>query len=186
MTVMRTLPFSAPLTRADLAEIVDEEPDDGRRYELIDGVLVVSPASRHVHQVVLGNLHLLLRSACPAELQVILAPFAVALADDTEVQPDLLVAPRSQFTSRELPGAPLLAVEVLSPSTRRFDRLLKRDRFEQAGVASYWLVDPDEPAVVVLELVAGRYVEAGQAAGSERLAVRSPCDVVLCPDDLLL
>ncbi len=85
-----------------------------------------------------------------------------------------------------LPGPSLLAVVVLSPSTRRFDRLLKRDRFEPAGIAWYWLVDPDEPAVVVLELRDGRYVEAGRAAGSERLAVRAPYDVVLCPADLLL
>jgi hypothetical protein len=115
MTSMTTLPFGRPLTRADLDDLPE---DDGHRYELIDGVLIVSPSPRHAHQVVVGNLHLLLRAACPADLQVILAPFAVALADDTEVQPDLLVAPRSQFTATELPGPPLLAVEVLSPSTR--------------------------------------------------------------------
>jgi len=57
-----------------------------------------------------GNLYLLLRVACPPQLKVVLAPFAVALADDTEVQPDLLVAPRTQFTRHELPGPPLLAV----------------------------------------------------------------------------
>ena len=101
MPTMTTLPFGRPLTRADLAHL----PDDGHRYELIDGSLIVSPAPRHGHQTVVGNLYVLLRAACPPELQVILAPFAVALADDTEVQPDLLVAPRAQFTERELPGA---------------------------------------------------------------------------------
>ena len=75
-------------------------------------------------------------------LHVGLAPFAVGLADDTEVQPDILVAPRAQFTERDLPAPPLLAVEVLSPSTRRVDLLLKRDRYEEAGIASYWIVDP--------------------------------------------
>lgn len=80
-----------------------------------------------------GNLHVLVRATCPAALQVLFAPFAVALAEDTELQPDLPVAPRTQFTERELPGAPLLAVEVLSPSTRRVDLLLKRDRLQQPG-----------------------------------------------------
>ncbi len=85
---MTTLPFSRPLTRADLETM----PDDGHRYELIDGTLVVSPAPRLGHQTIVGNLHLALRAACPPELAVILAPFAVALADDTEVQPELVPA----------------------------------------------------------------------------------------------
>ena len=57
-------------------------------------------------------------------------------AEDTEVRPDLLVAPREQFTRKELPGPPLLAVEVLSPSIRRVDLLLKGDRLQAAGVLS--------------------------------------------------
>ena len=182
MTDVSTLPFSRPLTRADLDDL---PTDDGHRYELIDGVLLVSPGPRHGHQTVVGNLYLLLRQACPAGLQVLLAPFAVALADDTEVQPDLLVAPRSQFTDRELPGPPLLAVEVLSPSTRRVDQLLKRDRFEAAGVPSYWLVDPDEPSVLVLELREGVYVEAASARGPAGCDISSPFPVSIVPDRLL-
>jgi len=118
MIAVTTLLFSRPLTRADL----EDTPDDGHRYELIDGVLIVSPGPDLPHQDVVGNLHLLLRAACPPELKVVLAPFDVVLAEDTVLEPDLLVAPRSHFTRRELSGAPLLAVEVLSPSTRRFDR----------------------------------------------------------------
>ncbi len=187
MTVMQAtspilLPFGRPLTRADLESL---PTDDGHRYELIDGVLLVSPGPRHSHQTVVGNLYLLLRGACPAHLQVILAPFAVALADDTEVQPDLLVAPRSQFTERALPGAPLLAVEVLSPSTRRVDLLLKRDRLQEAGVASYWLVDPERPSVTVLELREGTYVEALVLEGEQSGEVLAPYAMVLRPDDLL-
>ena len=172
---------SRPLTRADL----QDTPDDGRRYELIDGTLIVSPAPRIPHQRVVGNLHLLLHAGCPADLELFFAPLAVALAEDTELQPDLLVAPRAQFTDTELLGAPLLAVEVLSPSTRRVDLLLKRDRLQEAGCASYWLVDPDEPSVLVLELADGRYVERGRATGDERLEVTSPYPVTLVPADLL-
>ena len=173
MASMTTLPFGRALTRADLETM----PDDGHRYELIDGVLIVSPSPRHVHQTVVGNLHVLLRSACPADLQVILAPFAVALADDTELQPDLLVAPRSQFTARELPGPPLLAIEVLSPSTRRVDLLLKRDRLQSAGVPSYWLVDPDALTVTVLELRDGRYEEVAVLQGEAPHVLQRPFPV---------
>ena len=98
MTAMTTtigLPYGRPLTREDLQGLPE---DDGHRYELIDGVLIVSPAPRFLHQVVVGNLHLLLREACLPDLQVLLAPFAVALAEAIELQPDLRVAPLRQFT----------------------------------------------------------------------------------------
>ena len=88
---------------------------------------------------------MLMRRQCPDHLKVLVAPFDVALADDTVVQPDLLVARRSDLTVRDLPAAPMLAVEVLSPSTRRVDLMLKRSRFEAAGCPAYWVIDPDEP-----------------------------------------
>jgi Uma2 family endonuclease len=181
MTAMTTLPFARPLTRADL----EHTPDDGHRYELIDGMLLVSPAPRWRHQEVLGNLHVLLKSASPTDLVVTLAPFAVALADDTEVQPDILVAPRSQYTEKDLPGPPLLAVEILSPSTRRVDLLLKRDRYQAAGIPSYWIVDPEGPSVTVLELVDGTYQEVARAAGDAPCAVSAPFPVTIVADQLL-
>ena len=181
MTAMTTLTFGRPLTRADLEDL----PDDGHRYELIDGVLLVSPGPQLPHQDMVGNLYLLLRAGCPPHLKVVLAPFAVALSDDTEVQPDLLVAQRTQFTRKELPGPPVLAVEVLSPSTHRFDLLLKRDRLQAAGVASYWLVDPDEPSVTVLELRHGSYIEAARAVGAQPCDVLLPYPVRMVPQELL-
>jgi len=182
MTVVTTLPFNPPLTRADLEGLPE---DDGHRYELIDGVLIVSPGPQLPHQDMVGNLHLLLRAACPAHLKVVLAPFAVALADDTEVQPDLIVAPREQFTRKELPGPPLLAIEVLSPSTRRIDLLLKRDRLQSAGLPSYWLVDPDVPSLTVLELMDGAYREVARAEGSESCSVDLPFPMIIVPAELL-
>jgi Uma2 family endonuclease len=181
MTTVHTLPFSRPLTRADLEDL----PDDGRRYELIDGILIVSPGPQLPHQDMVGNLYLLLREACPPHLKVVLAPFAVVLADDTEVQPDLIVAERTQFTRGELPGPPLLAVEVLSPSTRRVDLLLKRDRLQSAQVPSYWLVDPDGPSVTVLELQQGAYVEVARADGRAACEVERPFPLAMVPQDLL-
>ena len=181
MTAVTTLPFGRPLTRDDL----DGMPDDGHRYELIDGVLVVSPSPRGRHQDVVGGLHLALRPACPRHLKVMLGPFDVVLADDTVLVPDLIVAPRSQFTDRELPGAPLLSIEVLSPSTRRFDQHVKRDRLEAAAVVAYWLVDPEEPAITVLELSQGRLVETARVVGDEVLEMTFPFEVRLVPNDLL-
>ena len=175
------LPFGRPLVRADLEALPE---DDGHRYELLDGLLLVSPSPALPHQDAVGQLHLLLRAACTPELKVLLAPFDVVLADDTVLQPDLLVAPREQFTRKELPGPPLLAVEVLSPSTRRVDLLLKRDRLAAAGVASYWLVDTDASSVTVLELVDGAYVEVGRSVGADVLHVARPFPVRIVADEL--
>ena len=83
-TPMIGLPYGRTLTRADLQDLPE---DDGHRYELIDGVLLVSPALRARHQAVVRNLHLLLRAACTPDLQVFLAPPAVPHAADTGVQP---------------------------------------------------------------------------------------------------
>lgn len=181
MRSVTALPRSRPLTRADLESM----PDDGHRYELIDGALIVTPAPGERHQTAGGELHLLLRHACPDDLKVLLAPFDVALADDTVVQPDLLVCRRSDLTSRDLPAAPVLAVEVLSPSTRRIDLTLKRSRLEAAGCASYWVVDPLEPAVFAWDLVDGAYVEVASVRGDETFRSRAPFEVELTAADLV-
>ena len=181
MTAVTTLPMGRPLTRDDLETM----PDDGHRYELIDGVLVVSPSPRTRHQDLVKGLYLALHASCPRDLKLMFAPYDVVLADDTVLVPDLIVAPRTQFTERELSGAPLLSIEVLSPSTRRFDQLVKRDRLQASGVGAYWLVDPDEPAITVLELVNGVLVEKQRVSGDERLEVSVPFPVALVPNELL-
>ncbi|GAA3122120.1 Uma2 family endonuclease [Kribbella aluminosa] len=170
-----------PLTRDDL----DRMPDDGHRYELIDGVLIVSPAPKRVHQHALGNLYYQLRTLCPAELTVLFAPFDVALAEDTVIQPDLLVARSDDFTEHDLPGPPLLAVEVLSPSTRRFDLMLKWSRYEAAGCQAYWVVDPDTPSLIAWELRDGAYVQVAKVTGDEAAHLTSPFGVTVVPADLI-
>jgi len=181
MGIVTTLPRSRPLTRADLESM----PDDGHRYELIDGSLIVTPAPGHYHQRAVGELHLLLRQACPPELEVLLAPFDVALADDTVMQPDLLVARRRDVTDRDLPTAPVLAVEVLSPSTRRIDLTLKHSRFEAAGCASYWVVDPREPSFTAWQLIDDAYVEVAHVVDDESHTVAQPYPVRIRPADLI-
>jgi Uma2 family endonuclease len=110
----------------------------------------------------------------------------VALSDDTVLQPDVLVARTADVTARDLPVPPLLAVEVLSPSTRRIDRWLKWNRYEAAGTPSYWIVDPDGPTVTAWELRGGAYAEIASASGAERFDVVLPFPVSLVPADLLL
>lgn len=171
------LPRGRPLTRADL----DAMPDDGHRYELIDGVLVVSPAPVFRHQIAIGNLYLLLREAAPDDRIVLMAPFDVALSDDTVMQPDLLVARRQDFTPRDLPTAPLLAIEVLSPSSRAFDLLVKKDRLQRAGCEHYWVVDPGVPAISAWRLVDETFVDAGTVTGDEALRLAEPFPVALVP-----
>ncbi|MGH3384329.1 MAG: Uma2 family endonuclease [Nocardioidaceae bacterium] len=181
MGVVTTLPRGRPLSRADLEGM----PDDGHRYELVDGSLIVTPAPSLRHQIVVGELFVLLRQHCPVGLAVILAPFDVVLDDDTVLQPDLIVARRRDLTAGALPTAPVLAVEVLSPSTRQLDLSLKRARFEAAGCPSYWAVDPDAPSLTVWEDRGEGYVDVAHAAGTDRCSVDRPYPVVVRPVDLL-
>jgi len=181
MGTVTTLPRGRALTRDDL----DAMPDDGHRYELIDGTLIVTPGPSRRHQRMSFRLGVLLDAACPKELEVLAAPFDVALAVDTVVQPDLLVGRRSDFTERDLPVAPLLAIEVLSPSTRRVDLTLKRSRYEAAGCPSYWVVDPDEPSLTAWDLRDGEYVEVAHVVGDEEYAATAPYEVTVSPGRLL-
>ena len=175
------LPYGRELTRADL-ELM---PDDGHRYELIDGALIVPPSPRFRHQDAVANLHLALHGAAIEGLKVLFAPFDVALSENTVIQPDLLVAPSDAFTDRDLPTAPLLAVEVLSPSTRGVDLLLKKERLQRAGCPHYWVVDPDEPSIVAWSLDEGVYREVARASGSEPFEVADPFPVRLTPASLI-
>ena len=186
MTVMTIeapsfLPYGRELTRADLEAM----PDDGHRYELIDGALIVTPSPRFRHQDAVANLHLALHGAAIEGLKVLFAPFDVALSENTVIQPDLLVAPREAFSAKDLPAAPLLAVEVLSPSTRGVDLLLKKERLQRAGCAHYWVVDPAEPSVLAWSLVDGVYREVAAASGAGVFEVAAPFPVRFTPSSLV-
>lgn len=182
MGVTSALPRSRPLSYADL----DDMPDDGHRYELIDGTLIVTPAPRVIHQRAVLNLATQLKAFCPHELEVFVAALDVVLSESTVMQPDVLVARRSDLTERNLPAAPVLAVEVLSPSTRRIDLGTKRLAFEAAGVSSYWVVDPDEPSLTVFELEAATYREVARVAGSETWEGTRPFPVAVRPAELIV
>lgn len=152
--------------------------DDGKRYELYDGVPVALASPTNTHQLVCGELYrqianYLVGKPCKAYP----APFDIRLFDTDEAraedsvnvfQPDLtVVCDKSKVDQHGVHGAPDLVVEVLSPSTRANDRLRKYNLYEAAGVREYWIVDPDERVVQVHTLEEGQYHAAdAYAAGA--------------------
>ena len=143
-----------PFTVAEL----DRMPDDGRRYELLDGVLIVSPRPTTIHQFVAMRLLRVLADACPEDLCVVPEP-AVELGPQTEFDPDLVVVRMDQIGGAKFTEPPLLVVEIRSPSTALIDLNRKKAAYERFGVPSYWIVNPDppQPELTVFELRDGRY-----------------------------
>ena len=127
-------------------ERVQALPDDGMRHELLDGELIVTPAPAWSHQRAVGALyrHLHAWLAGRGIGDVLFAPADIIFDQRTLLEPDLFVVP---FVDGERPkdwasvGELLLAIEVLSPSTARYDRQLKRARYQREGVPEYWIVD---------------------------------------------
>ncbi|HEV2373862.1 MAG TPA: Uma2 family endonuclease [Streptosporangiaceae bacterium] len=171
-----------PFTVAEL----DRMPDDGRRYELLDGVLVVSPRPTTVHQLVATRLAALLVSACPGELCVVAEP-AVMLSELTEFDPDLVVVRMDEVGGAKFTKPPGLVVEVRSPSTALIDLNHKKTAYEQFGVPSYWVVVPDrwKPGLLVFEAFDGRYEEVAHAVGDQIFTAVRPFAVEVVPFRLL-
>ena len=149
-------------------------PDDGKRYEVLEGDLVVSPSPKVKHQVLVGAVHEMLCTAQRAGCgRVLLAPMDVVLSHPDVVEPDLLFIATDRLgivTENNVQGAPDLVVEVISEGSRQRDVITKRHIYERHGVRFYWLVDPEEETVRVFELQSGAYGEpvtlkAGQQLG---------------------
>lgn len=160
-------------------------PDDGHRYELVDGVLLVTPAPGTIHQSCVVSLVALLHAGRGQDHSVLVAPYDYRVRSTTVLQPDLLVARRADLGERLLERVPLLVVEVHSPNTRLADLGTKRLAYESAGVPSYWMVDPDEPRLTVLTLRDGRYVEEANVVGNQLYEASYPFAVTVVPARLL-
>jgi Uma2 family endonuclease len=171
-----------PFTVAEL----DRMPDDGHRYELLDGALAVSPRPGNAHQEVAAELLGLLRAACPAGLRALPEP-AVQISRQTEFAPDLVVIRHEQINAAKCTEPPLLVVEVRSPSTALIDLNAKKAAYERFGVGSYWVVVPDrdKPELLVFELHGGRYEEAAQVRGDEPFAAVRPFRIEVIPARLV-
>ena len=173
-------PPSGMWTYEDYAAI----PDDGQRYEVLNGRLIrlhgMSPAPRIRHQELVGALYAALRAyALEHGLgTAYVAPVDVRLADDIVVQPDVLFvsAERSLIVGESsCEGAPDLVIEVLSPGTRRLDLGDKRELYAAAGVAEYWAVDGEADEVQVFRLKNdGAYDRAARLAEEDADALETP------------
>jgi Uma2 family endonuclease len=171
-----------PFTVSDL----DKLPDDGRRYELLDGVLVVSPRPTTIHQLAAVRLATLLQNACPDDLCVLPEP-ALQLSDDTEFDPDVVVVRWPDVGGAKLTGPPLLVVEIRSPRTALVDLNRKKTAYQEFGVQSYWIVDPNprEPSLTAFELRDGQYATLAKVTGLQMLEAERPFPVELVPARLL-
>lgn len=150
----------------------------GYRYEVLAGELIMEPSPLVVHQRVSRELLLLLavhfRQADPRG-EVFASPLDVTLGDYTVVQPDILYISGDQrgiIKEARIDGAPLLAIEIISESSRRIDRLRKWQIYEEAGIQHYWLIDPNERTLECLALRDGAYILA--AAGMDEESVFHP------------
>jgi Uma2 family endonuclease len=171
---------SRPLTYEDLQEL----PDDGRRYELVDGALLVTPAPNLAHQRCVLHLSALLNSAAPEHLEVFVAPVNWRVNQQTVFQPDVLVV-ETGAAGTYLSDTPLLIVEVLSPSTAMVDRTTKWASYERAGVPAYWIVDPDGPSLTALRLQNGGYVLDAMVEGDDEYRADFPFPVTVVSSRLL-
>ena len=139
--------ISVPLYTVDDLE---KFPDDGNRYELLDGVLLVTPQAAAVHQVVASRIQVKLANSLQKQAHVV-GPGAVVRIPRTQLQPDILVYP-ARFgpnTDWRKITEHWLAVEVLSRSSRIYDREFKRDAYFALGVQQVWLVDWRDKSVDV-------------------------------------
>lgn len=182
MGTMATMPMSRPLTIADF-EAIRDAADDGHRYELIDGSLIVTPSPSWLHQRVSSRLFELLILSNPdrERFEILHAPFDVRPGGPTNLQPDLMV-----FTDASVEAPlPLLVVEILSPSTTHIDLGLKRSRYAAGGIEHYWAVDPDEPSVTAWSLRDDTYVQVGHGSAGTEVALTAPWPLTVVPAALI-
>jgi Uma2 family endonuclease len=154
------------LTYEDYAAL----PEDGPRYELIAGELYEMPAPTRIHQELVARLFMLLRAFTDARRlgKVYVAPFDIRLSPHDVVQPDIIYVSReraSGYGANFLMGGPDLAVEVLSPSTRKRDLTVKRELYVEADVRELWFGDFEAGRIEMLRLDAGRYVPIPDSHG---------------------
>jgi Uma2 family endonuclease len=147
-------------------------PDDGKQYELLAGELYVNPSPSWQHQDAAKRLFRQLDEFFEGKGlgEVFFAPLGVVLGQHDVAEPDLLVvADPSQFSQRGIEGAPLLVVEILSPSNARHDRVTKAARYLALGVKHYWIVDPQKRHLLCQRAEGGRWVVVAEGLDDSRV-----------------
>ena len=156
MVITASVKPKLKLTYEDYAKTPDDE-----RYELIDGELIAMPSPKAIHQKTLKLIAWGFHSVEARGLGTFyFAPFDVVLSSTNVVQPDLIFISSARahiITADNIRGAPDLVVEILSPSTERRDRIVKRELYARHGVREYWLIDPYAKTATVLLLGANGY-----------------------------
>lgn len=153
-------------------------PDDGKRYEIIDGELYEMPAPNWDHQTILALLHLLFAPEAIRTGSILrFAPLDVILSDNHRrvVQPDLILMTaerRAIIRPHGIEGAPDLVLEILSPSNSAHDLVVKRRLYALSGVREYWIVDPASRIIEVLALDRDGYRTVMSASGDQPVASR--------------
>jgi Uma2 family endonuclease len=154
---------------------LDELPEDHRRYELIDGALIVSPSPTNIHQTIVARLLTALEESCPAEYDVTQA-VELRVSRTRSFIPDVLVTTADAAARRPSKFAPhevVLVVEVVSPTSVTMDRITKADLYARAGIPFYWRVETLQGIVVHthrLDPDATVYRPTGQFAKTVKVA----------------
>jgi Uma2 family endonuclease len=164
-------------------------PDDGNRYEILDGEMFVTPLPSLRHQTVSARLHHVLSDyAKRRDLGVVIAaPVGVILGEHRQVQPDLLVIRKENYgliNSKEIVGPPDLVIEILSPTTVRRDRLQKATLYAASKIPYYWIVDPQNETIEEYRLEQDMYILIKKCGGSESIESKAFADLTLSLDTL--
>jgi len=152
-------------------------PDDGQRYEIVNGVLLMTPAPTPNHQSISARLtyYLLMHVELAGLGRVFPGPIDVELGPKNVFQPDIVVllnAHLNKVAAKRIVGAPDLVAEIASPSTAVVDRVTKYEIYARAGIPEYWIVKPNNRTIEVLILENGEYYSSGIFQGEQLLPSR--------------
>jgi Uma2 family endonuclease len=183
---VRGLPVAPPGGGEWTVDLLEQLPDDGLRYEILDGILLVSPSPIPLHQRAIVRLTVIFVAVCPTHHEVFVSPLDWQPDNRTSLEPDVLVMATDRIGPKNIQQNPAIVVEVLSPSSRRYDRLLKFGRYAEAGIPQYWIVDPQRPSVEVYDLDdQGDYQLVASGSGEESVTVSGPLAATVRPVDLV-
>src|SRR5260370_14686557 len=185
MGVMTVPDVGSGQDRVLAVEEMQTMPDDEFRYELDDGVLIVSPAPSRLHQLAVARLTVILSAACPAGL-VVLPGVGVNITKFQHRVPDVAVVRAGSVETFFEETPPELVVEVASPRTRLYDRNRKKDVYQGFGIPAYWIVEPDRdrPGLTVFELRSGAYEQTAHVTGGDAYRAAGPVPVTSVPPQL--
>jgi Uma2 family endonuclease len=180
----RCLPRPSEPDRFTHADI-DALAGSGLQCELLDGVLVLTPPQGPLHHAAVAGCLGLLAPRCPADLWVLTGCLDYRPSPQISFQVDLMVCRREDLAGRAIEQPPLLAVEVQTAVARSMDQSVKRAVYQEAGIASYWMFDPERQVLTVLELVDGQYLVRAVVTGDEVFETELPFGVRFVPGQVV-